>query len=198
MAVLPAKKIATAGVLSAVTVILGITHLGLIPWFSGASITVMHVPVVIGAVLEGPAVGILIGAIFGVFSLIQAALAPTGPIDAAFINPLVSVLPRILIALAAYGAFRAIKGASDESSPIRYTSAVIASAVAGSLANTVIVLSALSLMKLITWEVAFAVAVANGIPEAVVGALITAAVVVAWKRVPRKGGKSDLSREEDE
>ena len=35
MAVLPAKKIATAGVLSAVAVVLGITRLGIIPWFSG-------------------------------------------------------------------------------------------------------------------------------------------------------------------
>ena len=65
MAVLPAKKIATAGVLSAVAIVLGITRLGIIPWFSGASITIMHVPVVIAAVLEGPVVGLLVGLIFG-------------------------------------------------------------------------------------------------------------------------------------
>ena len=34
----------------------------------------MHVPVIIGAVLEGPIVGLVIGFIFGLFSLIQAAI----------------------------------------------------------------------------------------------------------------------------
>ena len=47
------KKITVAGVLSAVAVVLGITPFGIIPWFSGASITIMHVPVIIAAVLEG-------------------------------------------------------------------------------------------------------------------------------------------------
>jgi len=197
MAVLPAKKIATAGVLSAVAIVLGITRLGIIPWFSGASITIMHVPVVIAAVLEGPVVGLLVGLIFGVFSLIQAAIAPAGPIDVAFTNPLVSVLPRAFIGLAAYAVYRVVRGGAPDGGPARTAAAVVAAAVAGSATNTGLVLSALSAMKFITWEVAGAVAVANGIPEAAVGAVVCLAVVGAWLRIPRKGGKADISRDEE-
>jgi uncharacterized membrane protein len=197
MAVLPAKKIATAGVLSAVAVVLGITRLGIIPWFSGASITIMHVPVVIAAVLEGPVVGLLVGLIFGVFSLIQAAIAPAGPIDVAFTNPLVSVLPRAFIGLVAYVVYRAVRGGAPDAGPVRSSAAVVAAAIAGSATNTGLVLSALSAMKFITWEVAGAVAVANGIPEAAVGAVVSLAVVGAWLRIPRKGGRADIARDEE-
>ena len=91
------RKIAVAGILSAISILLGVTRWGFVPWFCGVSITIMHVPVIIGAILEGPVVGLVIGLIFGVFSLLQAAMAPTGPIDVFFTNPLVSVLPRLLI-----------------------------------------------------------------------------------------------------
>lgn len=197
MAVLPAKKIAIAGVLSAVAIVLGITHLGFIPWFSGASITIMHVPVIVGAVLEGPVVGAVIGLLFGVFSLIQSAIAPTGPIDVAFTNPLVSVLPRIVVGLAAYAAYRAVRGPGNSAGTGRTSAAVVAAALAGSVTNTGLVLSALAATKFITWEIAGAVALANGIPEAVVGAIIVLAVVSAWLRIPRKGGKADIARDEE-
>jgi uncharacterized membrane protein len=91
------RKIVVAGVLSAITIILGITKWGFIPWFSGFSITIMPVPVIIGAILEGPIVGFVIGLIFGLFSLLQAAIAPNGPGDVIFTNPLISVLPRLFI-----------------------------------------------------------------------------------------------------
>jgi uncharacterized membrane protein len=91
------RKIVIAGVLGAISIFLGATRLGFIPYFSGASLTIMHVPVIIGAVLEGPIVGVVIGFIFGIFSLIQAAIAPQGPADVWFVNPLVSILPRLFI-----------------------------------------------------------------------------------------------------
>ncbi|HDQ15112.1 MAG TPA: ECF transporter S component, partial [Sediminispirochaeta sp.] len=91
------KKIVVAGAMSAIAIFLGATRLGFIPWFAGASLTIMAVPVIIGAILEGPVVGFVIGLIFGVFSLIQAAVAPQGPTDVWFVDPLVSVLPRLFI-----------------------------------------------------------------------------------------------------
>jgi len=198
MAVLPVRKIAIAGVLSAVAVVLGATRLGFIPWFSGASITIMHVPVIIGALLEGPLVGAAIGVIFGVSSLMQAALAPTGPIDVAFANPLVSVLPRLLIGPAAYLIYRAILGAPGAASAARESSAIIAAGIAGSLANTGLVLSGLGVLGFIPWNVVGAVALANGVPEAAVAAAVVFLVVSAWRRLPTGGGKSALSKEDGE
>ncbi|MGB8252563.1 MAG: ECF transporter S component, partial [Anaerolineaceae bacterium] len=70
------RKIVIAGVMAAVSILLGVTRWGFIPWFAGVSLTIMHVPVIIGAILEGPIVGLVIGLIFGLFSMIQAAVAP--------------------------------------------------------------------------------------------------------------------------
>lgn len=198
MAVLPVRKIAVAGVLSAVAVVLGVTHLGLIPWFSGAAVTVLHVPVIIGALLEGPIVGLAIGLIFGLSSLMQAALAPTGPIDVAFVNPLVSVLPRLLIGPVSYLAYRSIRGRALGTSTLRESVAIIAGGVVGSVTNTGLVLSMLGALGFIPWNVVATVAAANGIPEAVVAALIVFAVVSAWRRLPSGGGKAGIARDEGE
>src|SRR5665647_2316667 len=62
------RKIVIAGILGAISIFLGITKWGFLPWIGGASITIMTVPVVIGAILEGPGEGFAIGLIFGGFS----------------------------------------------------------------------------------------------------------------------------------
>jgi len=197
MAVLPVRKIAVAGVLSAVAIVLGLTHLGFIPWFSGASVTIMHVPVIIGAILEGPVVGGFIGLLFGLFSLLQSAIAPTGPVDTAFTNPLISVLPRLLIGPAAYGVYRLMVPKLKTPSVARETLGIIIASVFGSLVNTVLVLSGLGIFGFFPWPMIGAVALGNGPAEAVVAALLSLAVIVAWKRIPLSGGKSNLSKEED-
>ncbi len=176
------RKIVIAGVMGAIAVFLGATHLGFLPWFSGAAITIMHVPVIIGAVLEGPWVGAAIGLIFGAFSLIQGAIAPTGPADVWFTNPLVSIVPRLFIGPVAWLVYSALRGASE-------TVALAGAGVAGSLTNTILVLGALALLRFLPWAVIGSIAVTNGLPEAIVAAIITTAVVAAWKRVEtgRKG-----------
>lgn len=91
------KKIATVGVLGALTVLLGITPLGFIRLPMGLAITLLHIPTIIGTLIAGWPVGIGIGAIFGILSMIQAASNPVG-LDACFVNPLVSIPPRVLLA----------------------------------------------------------------------------------------------------
>ncbi|MDC7219598.1 MAG: ECF transporter S component [Spirochaetales bacterium] len=193
------RKITVAGVLSAVAVVLGITPFGIIPWFSGASITIMHVPVIIAAILEGPIVGMIVGLIFGVSSLIKAAVQPLGILDPYFTNPLVSVLPRILIGLVTWAIYRGIK---------RWElPAVIIASVLGSLTNTILVVGSLGLFANINWEEMLGISywplfgtifVANGVPEAIGAALITTAVVVAWKRLDRGKKSSNLADISDE
>ena len=176
------RKIVIAGVMGAISIFLGATHLGFIPWLAGAALTIMHVPVIIGAVLEGPWVGLAIGFIFGAFSLLQGAIAPTGPADVWFTNPLVSIVPRLLIGPAAWLAYEALKRANE-------IAALAVAGVAGSLTNTILVLGALGLFRFLAWALIRTIAVTNGLPEAVVAAIITVAVVAAWKRIEtgRKG-----------
>ena len=64
------------------------------------SITTIHVVVIIGAVILGPWGGTILGLVWGVTCLIYAAM--NGTADAAiFLDPRISVLPRILVGLAA-------------------------------------------------------------------------------------------------
>lgn len=169
------RKIVITGVLSAISVLLGWTHWGFIPWFSGASLTIMHVPAIIGAVLEGPVVGASIGLIFGIFSMILAAVAPTGPTDVWFTNPLLSILPRLFIGPVAWLVWRAMQKWK--------VPALILAGIAGSLTNTVLVLGMIGVLKFVPWVALPLVALINGLPEAAISATLTLAVVAAVWRI---------------
>lgn len=206
MAVLPVRKIAVAGVLSAIAIVLGVTRLGFIPWFSGASVTILQVPVIIGAVLEGPLVGFIIGLLFGLSSLLQAAIAPTGPVDVAFTNPLISVVPRLLIGPIAWLLYRLIAGRFATSSadsdrpkihPVRYSASLIAAGFGGSLTNTILVLSGLGIFGFFPWSLIFTVAIGNGPVEAAVSAVLTVIVVSVYTGIGNSLGKAKLSKLEE-
>ncbi|MCF6464574.1 ECF transporter S component [Clostridium sp. Cult2] len=101
------RRMAIVGVLGGISIVLGMTPLGFIP-VGPTRATIMHIPVIIGAIMEGPLVGGLIGLIFGLFSIFQAATNPT-PVSFVFLNPIVSVLPRVLIGLVTYYVYRFFK-----------------------------------------------------------------------------------------
>ncbi len=178
------RKVVIAGVLGAISALLGWTRLGFIPWFSGASLTIMHVPAIIGAVLEGPWVGAAIGIIFGGFSMLQAAIAPNGPTDVWFTNPLLAILPRLAIGPLAWLVHRALRRWPVPS--------LIGAGVAGSVTNTVLVLAMIGVLGHLPWVALPPIALANGLPEAAASAVITLAVVAAWRQI--RVGKREGSR----
>jgi uncharacterized membrane protein len=178
------RKIVITGILGAISIFLGLTRWGFLPWFGGISLTIMHVPVIIGAVLEGPIVGLAIGLIFGVFSMIQAAVAPNGPADTWFVNPLLSVVPRLFVGPVAWLVWRSLK-----QWPVL---ALAAAGIAGSLTNTVLVLGMIGLMGLLPWPAIYGIAIANGLPEIGISAVLVVAVIAAWQQIQlgRKRGAS--------
>jgi uncharacterized membrane protein len=169
------RKIVITGIMGAIAVFLGLTRWGFLPWFSGVSVTILHVPVIIGAILEGPLVGLIIGLIFGLFSMIQAAVAPNGPSDTWFTNPLLSILPRLFIGPIAWLAWRALR-----SIPV---AGLIAAGLAGSVTNTVLVLGMIGVLGYLPWAALGSIAMVNGAPEAGVSAVIVLVVVAAWLRI---------------
>ncbi len=110
------RKMAIVGVLGAISAVLGMTPIGFIP-VGPTNATIMHIPVIIGAIVEGPVVGMLVGLIFGIFSLIRAITTPT-VISPVFYNPLVSILPRVLIGLVSYYTYVAVKKMNKKTSII--------------------------------------------------------------------------------
>lgn len=104
------RKLVIVGMLSSISIFLGITRLGFIA-IPPVNATILHIPVIIGAILEGPIVGALIGFVFGLFSMYQAFTAP-GPTSFLFWNPIIALLPRILIGVVSYYVYISmIKGA---------------------------------------------------------------------------------------
>ncbi|MDI3312265.1 MAG: ECF transporter S component, partial [Thermoanaerobacterium sp.] len=67
---LSVRQITVAGMLSAISIVMATTPLGYIP-LGIANATTMHIPTIIGSILEGPYVGTFIGLIFGVSSFIR-------------------------------------------------------------------------------------------------------------------------------
>ena len=103
------RKIVVAGVLGAIITLLGYlgpAGPGFIPVPTPAQhATTLHVPVIIGAVLEGPIVGLVLGLIFGVFSWFQAGVLGV----VMFQDPLVAILPRLFIGVTAWAAYAAFR-----------------------------------------------------------------------------------------
>ena len=96
------RKLVLTAALSALIIVLGITKLGLIPLGPAASITILHIPIILAACIVGLPSALFTGAVFGIMSLIQAAMSPSGVLDPLFVNPLCSVLPRVLTGLIAW------------------------------------------------------------------------------------------------
>ena len=100
------RKLVVIGMLSGISIFLGLTGLGFIN-IPPVKATIMHIPVIIGAIIEGPIVGGLIGLVFGLFSMYQAFTAPM-PTSFMFWNPIIALVPRILIGVVSYYVYASI------------------------------------------------------------------------------------------
>lgn len=135
--------LAQLGIFSGIIILLTFTPLGFIP-LGAVSATTIHIPVIIGAIVLGPKLGTVLGAVMGVFSLIRAVAAPASPLDYLFWNPIISVLPRIFIGLIAALVFIGIRKLIKNKASTAIAAGIAAAA--GTLTNTVLVLGALVLI----------------------------------------------------
>jgi uncharacterized membrane protein len=140
------RRIVITALLAAITLLLAFTPIGLITMPAPLpSITLMHLPVILAVLLEGPVVGVSIGFVFGISSLIKAWGSGVLGLDLFFRNPLISVLPRLIIPLAVWAAYRLLmklfakKGLGDK------ISSIIVSVV-GSVTNTALCLGLIVLI----------------------------------------------------
>lgn len=75
------------------------------------AITIIHIPVLIGAMtFKNKNLALIAGTTFGISSWLVAMFRPATPTDLIFQNPLVSILPRILFALLAYWLYKQLAG----------------------------------------------------------------------------------------
>lgn len=89
----------------AIIVVMGfVPYLGYITILGTSSVTLIHIPVLIGAVIMGRKGGMILGLAFGITSFLRA-LTSVG-LDYIFIFPWVSILPRFLFGLIIYDVYR--------------------------------------------------------------------------------------------
>lgn len=137
-----------------------IPMLGYIP-LGPIDVTIVHITVILSAVLFGPKIGLTVGTVWGLLSMFRAYTQPT-PFNVVFLNPLISVFPRMMVGWASAKMFQLLK--ERFSNRIAYS----VTAAFGTLTNTVLVLGGIYLFASETY------ANALGISEsALLGALGT-------------------------
>lgn len=154
--------------------------------------TLLHIPVLVGAYLFGWKYGAILGLAFGLLSFFRALVWPVGVLDPFFVNPLISVLPRLLFGLLAGLTFDLIKKLGKK--PLRGVFLALSSFVL-TLFHSAVVLLMLGLFNgaaVITlaafssfatyWLLMGTIIVTNGLSEAVVAALIVPTLVFALKK----------------
>src|SRR5215212_1173605 len=158
------RQIVVAGIIGGIALFLGFTRLGFIPVPIPliGNATIMHIPAIVGGALEGPIVGLLAGAIFGIFSFLQA----DNPV---FLNPVVAIVPRLFIGVVAWAVFVGLRRWSIDL-------ASTAAGVLGSFTNTVGVLGLAILFGLLPPAIIPAV-LPQAIAEAILAAIVTVVVV---------------------
>lgn len=185
------RKLVIIGALGGISIFLGITGLGTItlPIFR---LTIMHVPVIIGAILEGPVVGMSIGLIFGLFSMYQNFTAPVLT-SFIFLNPIIALIPRVLIGIVAYYTFTLLYKTFKKASISAGIAAILAT-----LTNTIGVLGLTYLIYLDKYAEALnisteavggtllTVGLTNGIPESLVSALITIPIIATMIKMRKR------------
>jgi uncharacterized membrane protein len=174
-------RIVLLGMLSSIIIIqTTIPFLGYIP-MGPLSLTFIQVTVIIAAIVFGMKEGAIIGGIWGIITFVRAFIAPTSLIaPIVFTNPLVSVLPRILIGVVAAYAFHQLL-----SEKLNETVRMSVAGVLGSLTNTVLVLGFIYLFYRVPYAnflkidmdqllpALLTIVATNGITEAILSGILT-------------------------
>ena len=194
------RKLVILAMLTAILVIFQFTPIGYIP-IPGFNPTLMHIPVIIGAIMLGPGEGAFLGLVFGITSIIQATLQV--PLTAFLFSPFVplgnyksaviAIVPRVLVGVTAAYLYRLI-ARSDRSRP---AACIVASAV-GSVVNTVLVMTgvyvffrddfALKLGKSSSavMNILLGVITTSGVAEAAAAAIICTLVCLPLFKIMKK------------
>ncbi len=196
------RRMALTAALTAIIILMSaVPFLGYIP-LGFMNATILHVPVIVGAILLGPKSGAFLGLVFGITSVVKNTLTPnpTSFVFSPFYSVsvfgvnvgniigslVIAVVPRILIGVVAFYVYKLVKNALKSSAG--RVAAYACGGVAGALTNTILVMNMIYLFFGKPYAEAsgrafqtlygyiLAVIVGSGIPEAIVGGILTAAI----------------------
>lgn len=188
------KWMVSVALMSAIIIILANTPLGMIQ-LPIIKATTVHIPVILGAVLFGPAAGCILGGVFGICSLISNTMAPTllsfafspfmsttgfsGVVKALWI----SIGCRIMIGFVAGWLWIIL-----EKCKVNQAISLAVTGFVGSMTNTVFVMGSIYLLFAqqyaeakevgisAVWGLIMGTVTASGIPEAIAAAILVLAI----------------------
>ena len=184
----------SVALMAAIVIVLANTPLGMIQ-LPIIKATTVHIPVIIGAVLLGPSAGAILGAVFGICSLISNTMAPT-LLSFAF-SPFMSTsgIPGALKAIWVSVGCRILIGVAAGWLWILFTRLKVNQIIAlpivgfiGSMVNTITVMGSIYLLfaqqyaeakevaVTAVWGLVMGTVTASGIPEAIAAAILVLAL----------------------
>lgn len=183
------------GIMTAIIIVMvAVPGLGYIP-IGIMNATIVHIPVIILAIVKGPKLGAILGLVFGVTSILNAILRPVIT-SYIFMNPIVAIIPRVLIGFGTGYIFLMLEKLGKNRSVNIGISAAI-----GSMINTIGVLSLVFLLygrdflektgrsSQTILGALFTIAGTQGLIEMVVSVLISIPIAYALLKIYKRGQK---------
>ena len=196
------QSLAVLAMFTAILFLLTFTPIGMID-LPIIKATVLHVPVIIGALLLGPKKGAFLGGMFGLASLLKNTLVPN--LSSFAFSPLIPVpgldrgspwalvvcfVPRILVGVTPWLVYTLLQALSRRRGSVLQAGSMGLSAVVGAFTNTALVMGLIALLFRDAYAAAqgipaeavlgfiLGIVAANGVPEAIVAAILVPAVCI--------------------
>jgi len=213
------KGLILLSMFTAIIFLLAFTPIGLID-LPLMKATILHVPVIMGSILLGPRKGAFLGFIFGLSSLIKNTLAPSllsfafspfmpvpGMDHGSLWALVICFVPRMFVGVVPWFVYRAVVKLFRNSSKGVKSIGLALAGVAGALTNTVLVMGlvyvifqdAYATIKNIPVDAVLGVILGvvgtNGIPEAIVAAVLVPVICLPLLETLKLETKSSLTVE---
>ncbi|RDY30659.1 ECF transporter S component [Lachnotalea glycerini] len=191
---LKTKQLILISLFAAIIFILAFTPIGFIQ-LGIIKATIIHIPVIVGAILLGPKKGAFLGFLFGLTSLISNTFTPVilsfafspfipipGTDSGSLMALIICFIPRIMVGIVPFYVYRLLdKLFARRKQLITY----VLAGIAGSFTNTLLVMNGIYFMFKDSYAAArnipidtvysavLTIIFANGIPEAVIAGIVT-------------------------
>lgn len=189
------KDLTLLSIMTAIIIVMiTVPGLGYIP-LGVMNATIVHIPVIILAIVKGPKMGAILGFIFGLTSIVNNLLRPVLA-SYVFINPIVSILPRVLIGIVTGYVYILLNKTIKKKNL-----SIAISAGIGSLVNTIGVLSLVFIIygqgylevtgrsgQTIVGTL-LTIASTNGLAELVLAVLISTPIAIALLKIEKRGSR---------
>ena len=200
-----------AGIFTAIIIAMSVVpFLGYIP-LGFMNATIIHVPVIIGAIILGPKYGAYLGLVFGVTSLVKATITPgvTSFVFSPFVtiggysgnmwSAVIAIVPRVCIGIVDYYVYKLIMKVAHGIKGSQ-TVALWVAGIAGGMTNTLLVMNGIYIFfgqsyaaasnKAVEhiYDVILGIILGFGVPEAIVAGILTTAITKVLFKIMKNNG----------